>query len=176
MTVRTALQLINRFLSEDDFDNSTQFCLSWFETIGWAEGRYGDAEVLARAKGTSVGGLIEAAVVDSSKGNLRSFRWIEYADNWNPKSGVKISTWEALHHLIRAINQEGEHAAAVILARMSELIMPIRILAYRLYTLSERMGLAEEARAYNGIIYAWPAIETLACEIGHSGSQMELDL
>jgi putative DNA methylase len=31
MTVRTALQLINRFLAEDDFDADTQFCLHWFE-------------------------------------------------------------------------------------------------------------------------------------------------
>lgn len=38
MTVRTALQLINRFLAEDDFDHDTQFCLHWFETQGWATG------------------------------------------------------------------------------------------------------------------------------------------
>ena len=30
MSVRTALQLINRFLAEDDFDADTQFCLHWF--------------------------------------------------------------------------------------------------------------------------------------------------
>ena len=35
MTVRTALQLINRFLAEDDFDADTQFCLHWFEQYGW---------------------------------------------------------------------------------------------------------------------------------------------
>ena len=35
MSVRTALQLINRFLAEDDFDPDTQFCLHWFEQHGW---------------------------------------------------------------------------------------------------------------------------------------------
>ena len=60
MTVRSALQLINRFIGEDDFDHDTQFCLAWFEQHGWAEGKYGDADVLARAKGTSVGGLSDA--------------------------------------------------------------------------------------------------------------------
>ena len=35
MSVRTALQLINRFLAEDDFDADTQFCLHWFEQHGW---------------------------------------------------------------------------------------------------------------------------------------------
>src|SRR5690606_24814826 len=71
MTVRTALQLINRYLSEDDFDHDTQFCLAWFDEQGWAEGKYGDADVLARAKGTSVTGLTDAGVVVSGGGKLR---------------------------------------------------------------------------------------------------------
>ncbi len=50
MTVKTALQLINRFLAEDDFDHDTQFCLSWFEQEGWNTGKFGEADVLARAK------------------------------------------------------------------------------------------------------------------------------
>jgi len=52
MSVRTALQLINRFLAEDDFDHDTQFCLHWFEQHGWGEGVFGEADTLARAKGT----------------------------------------------------------------------------------------------------------------------------
>ncbi len=56
MSVKTALQLINRFLAEDDFDADTQFCLHWFEQHGWTEGVFGDADVLARAKATSVDG------------------------------------------------------------------------------------------------------------------------
>jgi putative DNA methylase len=66
MTVKTALQLINRFLAEDDFDHDTQFCLHWFEQQGWATGRFGEADVLARAKGTSVAGLQTAGVWWSS--------------------------------------------------------------------------------------------------------------
>jgi putative DNA methylase len=64
MHVKTALQLINRFFAEDDFDHDTQFCLHWFEGTGWASGKYGEAEVLARAKGTSVGGLVDGGVVE----------------------------------------------------------------------------------------------------------------
>jgi putative DNA methylase len=77
MPVKTALQLINRFLAEDDFDHDTQFCLHWFEQQGWATGKYGEADVLARAKGTSVNGLTASGVVDSSKGELRLRRWGE---------------------------------------------------------------------------------------------------
>ncbi|MBX7244991.1 MAG: DUF1156 domain-containing protein, partial [Candidatus Sumerlaeaceae bacterium] len=43
MSVRTALQLINRFLAEDDFDHDTQFCLHWFDNFGWSTGKFGDA-------------------------------------------------------------------------------------------------------------------------------------
>ncbi|EKD89374.1 MAG: hypothetical protein ACD_34C00091G0001, partial [uncultured bacterium] len=57
MSVKTALQLINRFMAEDDFDHDTQFCLHWFESVGWTEGKFGEADVLARAKGTSVEGV-----------------------------------------------------------------------------------------------------------------------
>ncbi len=53
MSVRTALQLINRFLAEDDFDADTQFCLHWFEQHGWTEGGFGEADTLARGKGTA---------------------------------------------------------------------------------------------------------------------------
>jgi len=45
-----ALQLINRFFAEDDFDADTQFCLHWFEQHAWGEGVYGDADTLSRAK------------------------------------------------------------------------------------------------------------------------------
>ncbi|MFZ1464614.1 MAG: DUF1156 domain-containing protein, partial [Anaerolineae bacterium] len=62
MSVRTALQLINRFLAEDDFDVDTQFCLHWFEQYGWKDGVFGQADVLARAKGTSVDGMKAAGV------------------------------------------------------------------------------------------------------------------
>ena len=67
MTVRTALQLINRFLAEDDFDADTQLCLHWFEQYGWEAGKFGEADTLARAKGTSVEGVKQAGVLDSCR-------------------------------------------------------------------------------------------------------------
>jgi putative DNA methylase len=89
MTVRTALQLINRFLSEDDFDHDTQFCLHWFESCGWAEGKFGEADVLARAKGTSVDGIAGSGVLESGKGIVRLLRYSEYPTDWTPESCCK---------------------------------------------------------------------------------------
>lgn len=176
MSVRTALQLINRFLAEDDFDHDTQFCLHWFETQGWAEGKYGEADVLARAKGTSVGGLQDAGVIESGAGKLRLLRWAELPADWSPETDTRTPVWEALHQLIRALNQQGESAAGALLARMPARAEPMRALAYRLYTLCERKGWAEEARAYNELVTAWSSIEQAAGDAGVVGSQGALDI
>lgn len=176
MSVRSALQLINRFLAEDDFDHDTQFCLHWFEQQGWATGKYGDADVLARAKGTSVGGLQTSGVVESSKGDLRLLKWAEMPCDWNPETDKRTPVWEALHQLIRALNQDGESAAGSLLARMPTRAEPIRALAYRLYTLCERKGWAEEARAYNELVTSWGGIEQASSDVGVVGMQMQLDI
>lgn len=176
MSVRTALQLINRFIGEDDFDHDTQFCLAWFEQHGWAEGKYGDADVLARAKGTSVGGLTEAGVVDSSGGDLRLLKWAEMPRGWSPENDSRVPVWEALHQLIRALNQDGETAAGALLARMPDKTASLNALMYRLYTLCERQGWAEEARAYNELQGAWAGIEQASQETGHVGSQAQMDI
>lgn len=173
MRVKTALQLINRFLAEDDFEHDTQFCLLWFEKQGWAVGQYGEADVLARAKGTSVGGLVEAGVAESGGGDLRLLKWSELPRDWSPETDTRLPIWEALHHLIRALNQGGEADAGRLLARMAEKAEPIRALAYRLHTLCERKGWSEDARAYNELVAAWTGIETAAADTGH-GKQKSL--
>jgi putative DNA methylase len=176
MTVKTALSLINRFLAEDDFDPDTQFCLHWFESQGWATGKYGEADVLARAKGTAVDALTAAGVVESSKGSVRLLKWPEYPADWSPETDTRTPIWEVLHQLIRALNQSGESEAGRLLARMPARAEPIRALAYRLYTLCERKGWAEDARAYNELVTAWSGIEQAANEAGVVGAQMQLEL
>ena len=176
MRVKTALQLINRFLAEDDFDHDTQFCLHWFEQQGWATGKFGEADVLARAKGTSVAGLQATGVVESGKGDLRLLRWVELPRDWSPETDTRLPVWESLHHMIRLLNQEGESAAGALLARMPARAEPIRALAYRLYTLCERKGWVDDARAYNELVNAWSAIEQAAGEAGPVWSQTQLDI
>ncbi len=176
MSVRTALQLINRFLAEDDFDQDTQFCLEWVENFGWGEGQYGNAEVLSKSKGTSLNGLQDAGVIASGGGKFRLIRWGELPKEWSPRRDARTPVWEALHQLIRALNQDGEEATGGLLANMPSLAEPIRALAYRMYTLCERKGWAEEARAYNELIGAWSGVEAASFEIGHVGTQLEFDM
>lgn len=160
MSVRTALRIINRFLGGDeDFDSDTMFCLDWFDSNGWAAGKFGDADVLARAKGTSAEGLAQAGVAVSGGGEVRLLRWQEMPDGWNPAAGGRNPVWEALHQLIRSLNLHGESAAGALLARCGAQAGAIRALAYRLYTRCERKGWADDARAYNELVVAWPDIE-----------------
>ncbi|MFD2717016.1 hypothetical protein ACFTIK_27085, partial [Tistrella mobilis] len=162
MAVQTALRLINRFLAEDDFDHDSQFCLHWFEQYGWKEGRFGEADTLARAKGTSVDGVKQSGVLFAAGGVVRLLKWAEYPSDWNPVDDDRLPVWEALHHLIRIFKAEGESGAGKVLAAVAAKAEPARQLSYRLYTLCERAGWAEDARAYNEIITSWSAIESAA--------------
>ena len=162
MSVRTALQLINRFLAEDDFDADTQFCLHWFEQHGWTESVFGEADVLARSKSTSVDAMKEAGVLQSGSGKVRLLKWAEYPTDWDPRTDTRTPVWEALHQLIRALTQGGESASGALLAALGGKAEAVRQLAYRLYTLCERLGQAEDARAYNELITSWTGIETAA--------------
>lgn len=182
MGVHDALILINRaiteYLSPDSgsFDADTQFCSSWFDQYGWSTGPFGEANVLAQAKGTTVDGVNTAGVVESGGGKVRLLKWAEYEADWDPITDNRTPVWEACHQMIRSLNNQGESAAGELLAKMPEKGEPIRQLAYHLYTLCERKKWAEDARAYNELIGSWHAIVTASHEVGHSGSQAELGL
>jgi putative DNA methylase len=162
MSVRTALQLINRFLAEDDFDADTQFALRWFEEHSWRSGKFGDADTLARAKGTSVDGVRTAGIVESGGGSVRLLKWSEYESTWDSRTDTRNPIWETLHHLVRALKTDGESSASRLLAAAVGQGETVRQLAYRLYTLCERQGWAEDARVYNEIITSWTSIEAAA--------------
>ncbi len=73
------------------------------------------------------------------------------------------------------MDEKGEMAAAVLLAKLGGAMAErARDLAYRLYTICERKGWAEEARAYNGLVIAWPELTKLAGEQDISPAQKEL--
>jgi len=182
LSVHDALILINKALdehlseAEGDLDADTRFCIQWFEEYGWKEGPYGTAETLSRAKGTSVEGVASAGVLESGGGKVRLLRADELPPDWNPETDPRIPVWEALHHLSRTFQTGGEGPAGALLARIPTRAMQIRQLAYRLYTLCERKGWAEDARIYNELITTWHPIEVAAIDRRGEGPQRKLDL
>jgi putative DNA methylase len=182
MSVHDALVMINREISEflnpdaGNFDADTLFCSSWFDQFGFGTGKYGDAETLATAKGTTVKGVETAGVIQSGGGNVRLLKYDEYPDDWKPEQDERTPIWEACHHLIRVLNKQSTYEAGQLLARMPQKGEVIRQLAYHLYTLCERKKWAEEARAYNELIGAWPEIMASSLDIGHKHTQTQMNL
>jgi putative DNA methylase len=169
--VRTALQLINYELDaylaeqEGEMDRDSRFAVAWFEQFGFKEAGFGQADVLARAKDTSVEGLQNAGVLEAGAGKVRLYHWSELEPGWDPASDKRPTTWEATHHLIERLNTYGEEGAAKLLAKMPpDLAAEARQLAYRLYSICERKGWAEQARDYNALVLSWSASQEQARE------------
>ncbi len=118
LSVREALALINQTLDEalaeqeGDFDADTRWALTWFEQSGFAEGEYGVAEQLSKSKNTSVGGMVEAGILESKRGKVRLLRPEELPADWDPATDPRLTAWEIVHHLIRVLEAGGESAAA----------------------------------------------------------------
>lgn len=168
MTVRTALGLVNEILAEvlsgeeSEFDADTRFALTWFEQYGHNPGPFGDADLLARAKDTTVAGVAQAGVVASREGKVRLVERSELPEGWDPAADTRLTVWETTQHLIRAL-ESSETDAAALLARMGEGIGErARQLAYLLYGVCDRKKWADEAGAYNMLVSAWPEVGRLA--------------
>jgi putative DNA methylase len=187
--VREALALINQVLDETlaeqegDFDADSRFALAWFEQHGFAEGEFGVADVLARAKNTSVTGLAEAGILESKRGRVRLFQPRELPSDWDPedeKRGTRgekregtaltpdtsplTSAWLDVHHLIRVLESKSETEAAALVAKLGSKAETARELAYRLYAICERKKRSSEALSYNGLVRSWPEIVRMAGE------------
>jgi putative DNA methylase len=169
VTVRTALQIINqeldRYLAEQEseFDRDTRFCIDWFTQFGQNEGAFGEADVLARAKNTSVDGLVSAGVLEARRGKVRVLGKAELKEDWKPSEDSRVTVWECAHHLIRKLDSGGEAAAAALAAELGGGISEsARALAYRLYSICDRKGWADLARDYNNLVVSWPVIRDRA--------------
>jgi putative DNA methylase len=170
LTVRDALALINQILDETlaeqegDFDADSRWALAWFEQFGFAEGEYGVAETLSKAKNTSVAGLVDAGFLQSKSGKVRILKPSELPADWDPEKDKRLTNWETVHHLIRVLESGGEAETAILVAKLGSKAETARELCYRLYTLCERKKRAAEALSYNALVQSWPEISRLAAE------------
>ena len=80
MQVRAALAHINEMLDEvlteqeGDFDSITRFALAWYRGHGYESAAYGDAEDLARARGTAVSMMERSGILTARAGRVQLFR------------------------------------------------------------------------------------------------------
>ncbi len=178
MTVRTALSLINQTLTqvlselEDEFDADTRWAIPWFEQHGFGEGEFGEAELLSKAKVTSVAGLQHAHIIHSKSGKVRLLRPDELPADWDPTGDRRLNVWEMTHHLLRVFFHEkaGDLATADLLSKLGANSELARDLAYQLFHLCERKKRPQEALAYNALVLGWPEISRLARDVASKSS------
>ena len=150
---------------EGDFDADSRFAITWFDQMGFAEGEFGQANVLAQAKNTGMDGLVEAGIIRSARGKVRLLKPDELPPDWDPAQDTRLTAWETVHQLVRALESGGEGAAAALVARLGVKAEAARELAYRLYSLCERRKRAAEALSYNALVQSWPQIVELAKQV-----------
>ena len=169
MTVRSALQIINQeldvYFNEQDgeLDQNSRFCVDLYMQNAFNSIKFGDADTLARAKNTSVAALAAKGVLYAQKGSVRLLTREELPEKVDDREST---VWLLCQQLTRAMAAGGVLACAQIVVNMlGSNAEHAKDLAYRLYTVAERKGWAQEAYAYNALVIAWPEIQSRAAEL-----------
>ncbi|WP_304266980.1 DUF1156 domain-containing protein [Phascolarctobacterium succinatutens] len=169
MSIRSALQVINEeidlYFNEQvgSMDAASRFCIDLYTQCAYNNIKYGEAEVLANAKGTSIPMMASHGVLYAKAGLLHLIERDEMPEKVDTN---ERNIWMLTQQLTRAMAKGGVNACAEIVFNMfGSNAESAKDLAYRLYTIAERKGWAEEAYAYNNLVVAWPDIQTRAAEL-----------
>ena len=169
MSVRAALQIINQELDsfyneqEGELDRESRFCVELFSQYAFNNVKFGDADILARAKNTSVQALAERGVMMAAKGQVRLLTREEIPEVVRP---TEECTWLLTQQLARAMEKGGvKECAQIVMNIFGSNGEDAKALAYRLYTICERKNWAQEGYAYNNLVVAWPEIQTMAAQL-----------
>ena len=165
MTVRSALQIINQeldFYQQDgEIDQDSRFCVEIYTLYAFNEMKFGEADSWARAKNTSVKKLAGLGVLSAQKGVVRLLTREEI-----PEKVDKDTIWLLTQQLTRAVEKDGIMGVAKILDNIhTSEPERAKALAYRLFAIAERKGLAQEAYAYNSLITAWLDVQSKVSEL-----------
>ncbi len=176
MSVRSALQIINQeldlFFSEQDgeLDSDSRFCIDLYTQYAFNDVKFGEADVLARAKNTSVEKLAGRGILYAEKGIVRLLPREEVTK----EIGREKTIWLLTQQLTYALEKDGVLGVAKIVADIyTSEPEHAKALAYRLFQLAERKGWAQEALAYNSLVIAWPEIQSKAAELNAAGRVAE---
>lgn len=180
MTVRAALQLINRILDEviseqeGDFDNATRFALAWFRQHGFKAAPYGDADALARARGVDVAQLQRSGILTSGGGKMTLLGPAAIVEQYgeagyDPAADTELSLWELVIHLAARLESHGIDGAGALLARAqsnpagAELDLDLaKELGFLVFNIAEDRKESGVALPFNALVTTWADILTAA--------------
>lgn len=167
MTVRAALQLINQevdaYFSDQDgeLDRESRFCVDLYTQKAFDTIKFGEADVLARAKNVSIEGLAAQGLLASVKGNVHLLDRSEVSE----RVDFKAPTWLTTQQLTHALEEGGVTACAKIVSQtLGGRADGAKALAYRLFTIADKRNWQQEAFAYNSLVTAWPEIQSKAAQ------------
>ena len=169
MTVRSALKIINEeldlYFNEQvgDMDSASRFCVDLYTQYAYNDVKYGEAEILATAKSTSIPMMASHGVLYAKAGIVHLTDRAELPEKVDEKEQC---VWMMTQQLTQAMARGGTEACAQIMADVFGSIgEQAKDLAYRLYTIAERKNWANEAYAYNALVVAWPDIQARAAAL-----------
>jgi putative DNA methylase len=169
MSVRSAQQIINEevdmYFNEQvgSMDLESRFCVDLYTQYAYNDIKYGEAEVLANAKGASIPSMASKGIL-YAKGGI-----VHLLERQNLPKNVSLSEdniWLLTQQLTCAMEKGGVDACAQIVVSMfNSNTENAKDLAYRLYTIAEQKKWTNEAYAYNALVVAWPDIQSKAAEL-----------
>lgn len=169
MSVRSALKTINEeidlYFNEQvgDLDSASRFCIDLYTQTAYDKIKYGEAEVLANAKGTSIPMMASHGVLYAKAGTVHL---IERNELPVEVDHGETNIWLLTQQLTQAMATGGIEKCAEIIAPMyGSNAERAKELAYRLYTIAEQKNWTQEAYAYNSLVVAWPDIQSRAAAI-----------
>lgn len=164
MDVRQALQSINAELDnffsaqEGRLDEESRFCVDLYSQYAFNDMKFGEAEVLAKAKNTSIDKLAQMGLLTAQKGIVRLLNREELPEKPVKSSYISDCLWLLTQYLVKAMASGGIAAAAKLAKEHSVEAEDARNLAYRLFAIAERKGWSREAFDYNALVTAWPEV------------------
>lgn len=169
MSVRSALKIINEEIDAyfndqvGDMDSASRFCVDLYTQCAYNNISYGDAEILATAKSTSIPMMVSKGILYAKAGVVHLVEREELPEKVDDDEQC---IWMLTQQLTRAMAKGGIEACAKIVVNMfGSNAERAKDLAYRLYTIAERKNWANEAYAYNALVVAWPDIHARAAAL-----------
>ncbi len=171
--VREALVNINRVIAEydelqqGDLDAPTRFCLDWFKQNDYNEGRFGEAEDLARAKNVSVEELRDGSgLLTAGAGVVKLLPLDQYGPERSLRLG-DMTAWEGCFRMTYHLdtNREdggGVEGAATVARAMGSNAESVERLARILYNHYDRKGDSRNSVMFNNLVTEWPNIQARA--------------
>ena len=167
--VGRALRMISTAVGEvldeqvGDLDPASRFAVAFWESNGWEDGKFGEADQIARQVGTHVDDTARSGVAIAGAGRVRLLGTGDLDRTWDISTDASPTAWEAVHHLAdRLIDGGGETEAAELMTKLGDFQDSTRTLAYRLHDIAAKKGWTADQERYNALIGQWNDLVVLA--------------